>query len=177
MKLLIMRHGEAQSYAASDAQRPLTAKGEQQAITAGQTLQSLGFKPDLVWHSPYIRASQTAAAVMAQLASSNKPIASQVSEFLQPDVNPSYVAEKIAAMVQGSQGQGLEGQASSMVETLLIVSHQPLVSALVGMLVEADTHLGPAMSPASMVMLEADELLTGCCALRWQRHAPLFIAQ
>lgn len=52
MHIFIMRHGEAAFYAASDRERPLTARGQEQAQQQGEWLQQQGWQPDLCWSVP-----------------------------------------------------------------------------------------------------------------------------
>ena len=155
MKIVIMRHGEAHSRAETDFQRELTPKGIADTKLAGEVLAQQGFQPDELWVSPYVRTQQTANQL--QLSLPECPRLTQ--SLLEPENDPRAVAE----LLEKNRDQNL-----------LIVSHQPLVSALVGLLAEANTRLGPPMSPASMVMLEAQLPLAGCCDLRWVKHAPLF---
>jgi phosphohistidine phosphatase len=54
-----LRHGDAEE-GEPDAERKLTAKGEEQARAAGVALRNLGLKPDLVLTSPKVRARDTA---------------------------------------------------------------------------------------------------------------------
>jgi phosphohistidine phosphatase len=157
MNVLIMRHAEAQILASSDAQRALTDNGHQQACLAGQCINSLTLNFDQVWVSPYIRAQQTADGVVASLRGVEK----KTLDFLVPEIFPSLVVDKLA---------------DSDFENLLIVSHQPLVSALVGLLEHADDRKGPPMSPASMVLLSTETVLAGCFQRQWLRHAPVFQA-
>ena len=155
MQLVIMRHGEAQTYAASDAQRELTERGQSQAIAAGKCLSESGFMPDQVWVSPYVRAQQTCSGVLESFSG------------LKPQINDALIPESYANLV-------IESLSRQNVENLLIVSHQPLVSTLVALLVDAKLHQPPPMSPATMALLSADDFLSGCCTLEWLRHAPDF---
>jgi len=153
-----MRHGEAHSFATSDAARELTDKGRQQAALAGQCLQQQQLAPQRIWCSPYLRTEQTAAITLASANFDNSLL--ETCEFITPDNSPCEVAEII-----GRQS----------VETLMMISHQPLVSALIGLLVNAQEYSGPPMAPASMALLEAEALLPGCCTLSWLRHAPEYM--
>ncbi|MFA7554396.1 MAG: phosphohistidine phosphatase SixA [Spongiibacteraceae bacterium] len=155
MNILIMRHGEAETYAESDAKRSLTELGCQQARLAGECLQQLDLSFDQVWVSPYIRAQQTAD----ELLSGYGQLRRKVCEHLEPDAKISLIIDLLAAC--GKQN-------------ILLVSHQPLVSSLISMLESGNTRSGPPMSPASMALLSADILLPGCSQLQWLRHAPNF---
>jgi phosphohistidine phosphatase len=155
MHIVIMRHGEAESFAGSDAKRDLTDLGCQQATTAGQRLKQLAIGFDQVWVSPYNRTQQTSDRVLSALPA----IERRTLDILVPESNPSAVLDEIE---------------SSGVQQLLIISHQPLVSILAALLEFGNRQGGPAMAPASMVMLEAEHLLSACCQRRWLRHAPNF---
>ncbi len=157
MNIVIMRHGEAETYADSDAQRNLTDYGREQAKAAGLCLKNLSQNFEQVWVSPYNRAQQTADGVLSQLGS----ISRETVDSLTPESSPTDLIDALSTYRGGD---------------LLIVSHQPLVSALVGLLENADHRSGPPMSPASMALLSADTILAGCCQLQWLRHAPTYEA-
>ena len=172
MKIVIMRHGAAEMQADSDALRNLTDAGHEQARRAGHCLQQQGFLPEQLWVSPYNRARQTARGVLQALGGEGQQPQARTVDTLVPG-GPAAAALQAIAGFRGN--------------SLLIVSHQPLVSALVGALTSAEvvngkafnTHSshsrsGPPMAPASMAMLSADEPLAGCCELLWLRHAPTF---
>ncbi len=60
--LLILRHGKAKRGPEhpSDADRPLTKRGKEDATRAGQACREMGLLPDIVLSSPAKRARQTA---------------------------------------------------------------------------------------------------------------------
>ncbi len=62
MRLCLVRHGLATwpSWGGPDAERPLNPEGVRLIRTAGPGLAALGLRPDLILHSPYRRAQQTA---------------------------------------------------------------------------------------------------------------------
>lgn len=155
MRIVILRHGQASMSAPSDAERPLTERGHLDAENAGLCLQGLGFEFDCVWVSPYLRAQQTAddaLKVYPELERFNK-------SFLTSESSPLVVINELKR---------------SGLESVLLVSHQPLVSALTGLLTEPSTAYGPPMSPASIVYIETHHLLPGCGDVHWLRHAPEF---
>ena len=60
MRIYIMRHGEAENFAASDAERPLTKRGSCQSKQMAEMLaQQLNQPLDTVLVSTYLRAQQT----------------------------------------------------------------------------------------------------------------------
>jgi phosphohistidine phosphatase len=62
----LLRHGEAED-GSPDAERKLTAKGEQQSRAAGEALKKLGVKPDACLASPKTRAADTAKLACEKL--------------------------------------------------------------------------------------------------------------
>ena len=151
MKIVIMRHGQADPPVASDFDRALTALGLKQASAAGGCLSKLGLSFDEAWVSPYCRTQQTADQVLAQLHVNS----SRITDLLVPEASPQDLINVIS---------------EQSCESLLLVSHQPLVSTLVNSL--AGIHV--AMSPASMALLEMPIAAAGCAQLQWLRHAPDF---
>jgi phosphohistidine phosphatase len=150
VKVWILRHGEAQSRASSDAARELTAHGREEvrrsaAHLAGQPLQR-------IIASPYIRARQTAELVQQVLGF---PQAIVNAPWLTPDSDPRQVLAELDA-------QG--------VEQVLLVSHQPLVGALVGLLAHGSYQQAEPMSTASLAELEGDFVLAGGMKLVSLRH-------
>ena len=163
MKILIMRHGEAESLSRAggiDAERNLTDFGRRQAQQAGRCIEQSGFVPDAVWVSPYRRAQQTATGFLESFAG----IASETLTALVPDAAPAQLLDSLAQRSPVDSG----------IDNLMLVSHQPLVSFLVAGLSGLQPYAVPGMNPASMVMLECDQPLPGCCNILWQRHSPEF---
>jgi phosphohistidine phosphatase len=66
VQLHLLRHahaGEPSGWTGSDDERPLSAKGEEQAERLGRFLASVGFRPDIIVSSPKIRAARTGEIV------------------------------------------------------------------------------------------------------------------
>ncbi|MEE1866609.1 MULTISPECIES: phosphohistidine phosphatase SixA [Pseudomonas] len=150
MKLWVLRHGEAEPRANSDAQRRLTAHGREQVLRSAATL--LGQELQVILASPYVRAQQTAALVHEALGFI-KPV--QTVPWLTPDSDPQEVISELEKLD---------------LQQVLLVSHQPLVSCLVGML-EQGHRQGPPMSTASLAALEGEWPLAGLMTLRSLTHA------
>ncbi len=67
-QLWMLRHGEAEPHGVrADAERRLTARGEEQARAAGVAIAALGALPSLVFTSPKVRARDTAALACTAL--------------------------------------------------------------------------------------------------------------
>jgi phosphohistidine phosphatase len=116
MKLCIMRHGDAAN-GPDDAARPLSAKGEAEAKNAGRFLAGIGEIPDVVLHSPLLRSRQTAEGVVRAAGLSRQL---RVCDGIAPCDDPEAFAHNVRAIAQ-------EGR-------VLVVTHQPFVSALASFL-------------------------------------------
>ena len=136
MRLWLLRHGQAEPQAASDAARGLTAHGRQEVQQAAAQL--LGRPLTAIMASPYVRAQQTAELVRLELGFSGSV---QTVSWLTPDSDPhdalKYLDEREHAEV-------------------LLVSHQPLIGALGGLLVHGHRQEPLPMRTASLAELEGD---------------------
>lgn len=115
MNLLILRHGEAQSTAASDPVRPLTVRGRAQVQAQAVAHRHLFAGVEQVFVSPYLRAQQTFQVLREPL---DLPGAS-TANWLMPEADVAQVCEQLLACNH---------------QSVLLVSHQPLVGTLVGYL-------------------------------------------
>lgn len=145
MKLWLLRHGEAQPHAPSDAQRNLTAQGRREVLRSAAHL--IGQPIQAILASPYVRAQQTAQLVREALGFEPEI---RTVPWLTPDTDP------LTALAQLDSA-----------DNLLLVSHQPLVGNLIGLL-----HGGPPqpMSTASLAELEGDWPLAAAMALNSVKH-------
>ena len=116
MQLYLIRHAHALD-GDDDAVRPLSGKGRAQVKRLAAFLRAGGaFAPDEIWHSPLVRARQTAGllAQRLKLDASQRDVAD-----LTPDTNPRRIARQLARA---------EG-------ALALVGHDPHLSALASLLV------------------------------------------
>lgn len=114
-----MRHGQAHPQVTDDASRTLTKQGvsETQLVSAKAFIDKK-IKPTHIISSIYTRAIQTANTVAKALDyKANIP----TTDHILPDSNPR---------------EALEFLAKQTVDSLLIVSHQPLVGQLISLLVD-----------------------------------------
>lgn len=151
MKLYLMRHGKAEEHAASDAARPLTARGWRQVERVVDQRRDELSLVELVIASPYLRARQTAAALMGALGHRGEP---QISPLLQPDTAPPALRALIDTCA---------------VDSLLLVSHQPLVGATLAWLTGREELA--AMATADLAALELAAFTPGGAQLRWLERA------
>lgn len=150
MKLWVLRHGEAASQARSDAERELTAAGVEQVLHSSEQLVQQSV--ELILASPYVRAQQTATLVHDALRL-ERPIVTV--PWLTPDSDPQKVLAHL-------DGLGLD--------SVLLVSHQPLVGNLIGLLEHGHLQSPQAMQTASLAELEGDWPLAGLMTLRHVYH-------
>ena len=155
MKVFIMRHGEAQAFAASDSQRPLTARGEKESEQMAQWLANHFPEVDTVWVSPYLRAQQTWKAV-------SQSITPLQSVDTIDDITPHGHESDVASFIQATA-------AVNSLKSLLIISHLPLVGYLSAELVPG---LMPAMfATSSIAGIEYDtESATGTLLWHYAPH-------
>ena len=150
-----MRHGEAESNATSDSERQLTDSGRADIVQMATDYADDLANVDIIWASPYQRAQQTAQLLSQELG---KDIVTQ--DFLPPGGNPIEVLGALEAYKH---------------QTVLIVSHQPLV----GTLVDGLAGLEPGryrMGTGSLAYLTIELYANGCCELCWL-HQPASVQQ
>ncbi|MBF7729478.1 phosphohistidine phosphatase SixA [Pseudomonas sp. N040] len=141
MKLWLLRHGQAEAHASSDAQRCLTAHGRQEVLHSAARL--IGQPLQAILCSPYIRARQTAELVHEALA--NAP-AVEIVPWLTPDSSVREVLAQLAARPESD---------------ILLVSHQPLVGELAGRLEHGHRQQPLPMVTAGLAELEGELPLAG----------------
>ncbi len=84
----LLRHGDAEDFAADDESRRLTATGERQSRAAGAALAALGVEIDSCLTSPKVRATQS-----AQLACEPLGLEVEIAEELRGgDFEPAALA-------------------------------------------------------------------------------------
>ncbi|NBB13527.1 phosphohistidine phosphatase SixA [Pseudomonas sp. SLFW] len=150
MNLWILRHGEAQSRARTDAERELTANGREEVLTSAAHL--LGQPLRWIIASPYVRAQQTAELVRQALGFTDAVV---TVPWLTPDSDPRKVLENLDLYAS---------------DDVLLVSHQPLVGSLIGLAVHGNLQQAEPMHTASVAQLDGDFPLAGAMSLLGVRH-------
>jgi phosphohistidine phosphatase len=122
MQLYILRHGIAENGkpGGSDPDRALTAEGKKKLREILHVVQRAGVAAELTISSPYIRATETAAIAMEVLGCKEALLQTNV---LVPSTDPKPVWEEI--------------RLHKTVASLMLVGHEPLLSALVAYLLGA----------------------------------------
>ena len=148
MKLWVLRHGQAESHAPTDAQRNLTAHGREEVL--GSAAHLIGQPISAIIASPYVRAQQTAQLVREALGFEGEI---RTVPWLTPEANPLQVLEQLDSA-----------------DNLLLVSHQPLVGNLIGLLQHGHLRDPQPMNTASLAELEGDWPLAGLMTLNAVTH-------
>ena len=140
MRISIMRHGEAENLAINDAQRALTEKGKVNSIqVAKQCVESNIAHYDLILVSPYVRAQQTWQAVSSTFKTTKMETCDDITPYGQADQVFDYVMALIA---------------EHQLESILLISHLPLVSHLTAAFTKNNNV--PIFSPSSLAHIELD---------------------
>jgi phosphohistidine phosphatase len=119
----IMRHGTADYSGSSDAERPLTTFGKEQAARIGSILAE--YPIETCWVSPFKRAQQTLEQVMSTSGFDIKP---ETLSSITPAGNKAVVGEALLAEEKN----------------ILMISHMPLVSNLTQYLTNQLINFNPA---------------------------------
>ncbi|MCG9679574.1 phosphohistidine phosphatase SixA [Vibrio sp. Isolate24] len=135
MKIFIMRHGEAEHYAATDAERALTERGRSASEAVARACAEQGYAQfDKVLVSPYLRAQQTWQEISRSFSA--KQI--QTCEDITPYGESNQVADYVVAIAEVEE-----------LASILLVSHLPLVGYLTAELVP---DMVPPMFPTSGIV-------------------------
>ncbi|WP_068827777.1 phosphohistidine phosphatase SixA [Pseudomonas sp. BMS12] len=148
MTLWLLRHGEAEPRARNDAERALTERGRKEVRKSAEHLRGRALAHILV--SPYLRAQQTAELVRESLGLS---LPLTTVEWATPDDSPRLAASHLDAY---------PGEC-------LLVSHNPLLGSLSGLLLHGHLQQSLGLSTASLVELDGD-LVPGLMHLAALHH-------
>jgi phosphohistidine phosphatase len=127
MLVYLIRHAEAADLL-PDAARPLTARGRLQVSRLAHFLKrTQAFQPVAVWHSPLVRARETAHHLLAEmeLAAPLKEVAG-----LTPDDDPQTIARQLATLTRPVALVGHEPHLSALASLLVGGAPQPVIFAM-----------------------------------------------
>jgi phosphohistidine phosphatase len=124
MEVYILRHGIAENARAgmSDADRALTAEGEQKLREVLRSARKAKAEPALILTSPLRRAVETAAIAAEVLETHRKPVR---TDALAPGSSPQEIWQEI--------------QSNRSALSLLLAGHEPLLSQFLGYLLGCPT--------------------------------------
>ncbi len=158
-----MRHGEAQNFveqgSRDDSQRALTAQGKTEAKMMATWLQKMQINPMQVFVSPYVRAQQTCVITTSMMQTAITTLdfitpsgdAKQVHDFID-----GWCSEQVVASTLQTTGlQNItEPKTTKQEQSLLIISHMPLVSYLVAQLTQSSN--APIFATAGIAHIDYD---------------------
>lgn len=151
MKIFIMRHGQAETFAATDELRALTEQGKQETIKMANWLaEKKGVTTfDRVLVSPYLRAKQTWLANQTYLTCN----AMSIDESITPYGDCEQVATYLRALIE-----------LDSISSLLLISHLPLVAYLCAQLTDGEH--APMFATSAISCIEWD-IISGKSQLLW----------
>jgi phosphohistidine phosphatase len=149
VRVTLIRHGEAGDDAPRDELRSLTLRGRAAVVRVGRALRRRGGDFTLVISSPFVRALQTAEIVAAGVGYDGRLL---VNEALVPDGRVSRLVTLLASL--------------SMDDSVALVAHEPILSALAGQLLGQDRF--PALRKAEVLRLRLPEGPGHPAELRWR---------
>ncbi len=164
MILTIWRHGQAAN-AAVDSERELTETGmDDVGFGSDQFRQQCELRklplPGLIFHSRWLRTSQTADIISRHFPQA----ALEAAEVLIPGSGINAV------------NHFLENYTEAAIEHLMLVSHQPLVSALVDHYLGESGRVAPLV-PGGFAVLDMDVVALGCADLLFSAQPPEYRPQ
>ena len=140
MQIYIMRHGQAYTSGSIDALRGLTEQGKLEATVMTKWLKKQNIMLEQMIISPFIRAQETAKSVACGY---DESLLVTTLDF----ITPSGSAQALHDYIDGVC-------VSDKIETLLIVSHMPLVSYLVAELTIENS--SPIFQTAAIAHIDYD---------------------
>lgn len=147
MKLYFVRHTTAADNAPSDAQRPLTRHGEEEARIVGSALAGFSVRPQRIFSSPLLRARQTAAIIGQELKFAG-------------------TTEAIEELNNGESTSSLLGALPAVGE-IVLVGHMPSLAEHVAGMIGTPPSTGLAFGKGSVACVDLQGVSGN---LQWFKH-------
>ena len=153
MDIYILRHGIAEDVSASgsDRDRVLTAEGIDKTKSSAKAIRKLGLEFDAIFSSPFPRALQTAGIVAAELGCSNLV---QTRDALASGSRPEAALEDLRKAAVGKA-------------SVLVAGHEPMLSAIISILISGSPHLSITMKKGGLCKLACVRPEPGSARLEW----------
>ena len=138
--MVILRHGEAGkrlTVSSQDTERQLTVAGREEVSEVAGAMKQLGLEFDVIGSSPLRRAKQTAEIAAKELGSKKEL---EFWDELKPEGNRKDLYARLSKMKRDS--------------SVLIVGHDPYLSALIGDLITGGREASIALKKAGFAKLE-----------------------
>lgn len=153
MQILMLRHGSAVPNAPRDRDRALNAAGREELNRVLSQCRETLAGVEQIFVSPYLRTQQTLEVAAAYLPARVCQSA-QTVDWLTPNGNPQKVLQVLQDL---------------MVESVLLITHQPLVGTLLNDLCAFEPGQY-RMGTAALAAVEADPVARGLGNLSWLKH-------
>jgi phosphohistidine phosphatase len=136
--VFIIRHGKAENAGPgiTDGDRRLTKRGREDIAAAGRWMAAQDLRFDLIAASPLVRAQETAAIIAESLGERDLVVTWKV---LAPGGNPDIVCRLLGKHPD--------------VRAILLVGHEPLLSALISYIISGEENAAIAMSKGSLAKI------------------------
>ncbi len=157
MKLYFVRHTTPTDSAVSNAKRPLTPQGEEEAHVVGAALASMNVQPTRILSSPLLRACQTAAIIGRELkfAGTTDPI-----DELANGSPTALLLRVIHPVAAGGE--------------VILVGHMPSLAEHVAELTNAHGSADFAFGKGSVACIELQGSNSSHGKLQWFKHLSQF---
>jgi len=153
MRLYFLRHGEAGHKASSDFERELTDEGKHASKAVGLYCKKMTLNFSAVYTSPLVRAKHTAQLVLHELSRTEL----EETDFLTSDSDPKNLFGILKPFTAESK--------------ILLVTHEPFVSACISTLIVGNESAHIVMKPCSFACVETDGVPSrGNGKLLWLFH-------
>jgi phosphohistidine phosphatase len=136
--VFILRHGKAEvaGPGVDDADRRLTKKGREDIAAAGRWMAAQEIRFDLIAASPLVRAQETAAIMAESLGDKDRLV---TWEMLAPGGNTDTVCHEIGKYENA--------------RSILLVGHEPLLSALVSRIITGNENAAIVMTKGALAKI------------------------
>lgn len=148
MMIYLLRHGIANTKGHSDAARELSGEGVAQTRSTAEKFKMYTPRVDMALMSPLQRARQTASILREAFPS----LRFDVDPDLEPEADVYALLDKIESID---------------VQNLLLVSHNPLLSNLLSLTLDATLETARSFEPSHLYCIEMDFVAPGCGTLKY----------
>lgn len=153
MRILFLRHADAEVIRTTDEARALTAKGNRQARRVGGFLSAAGLRPRRILTSPLVRAQETAGLV-AGVAGLPEP---EVVNWLACGMTAGRCFSECEKLASDQEG-----------EELLLVGHEPDFSETIGEWIGGESSVAMVrVRKASLTGLDVSAFVAGGAGLEF----------
>lgn len=151
MHIYLLRHGDALDNGYTDAERPLSRLGEEQAHRIADFLAQSNIYPGVVFTSPLVRARQMATIVCTQL----RLPPPETSEYLVPESNERHMISQLNMLAPASA---------------LLVGHEPQLRSLISAVIQERQFGAVVLPKAALASVEVEHPIErGKGVLGWVR--------